>query len=128
LTIEDGILNTVKVAVICCGEIYRKGTLDRLLDWVENGGILIGYNIQNLRACETDESYQNTLFNEDSTPKKIGRGISFFIPIKVNLFEGIKQIIPGTQPLEIPLKEDIEYYQKNLFDPITEFLNHRAIM
>jgi len=97
-----------------------------LLDWVENGGILIGYNIKNLRACEIDESYQNILFNDDSMPKKIGKGVSFFISIKVDLVEGIKKIIPVIQPLIIPLMEDIEHYQRSLFDPMTEFLRSQG--
>ncbi|MBC7960851.1 MAG: hypothetical protein H7X94_13410, partial [Vallitaleaceae bacterium] len=122
LTIEDGILDTIKIAVICCGEIYKKQTLDILLKWVSEGGILIGYNIEKIRSAEADENYQSVLFNTQGGNKEIGKGISFYNPIKINLKEGQKEAITGAQPTFIPLMESNEYYQKNLLDPLTEFL------
>ncbi len=63
LTIADGILKTIKVAVICCGGIYRQATLDALAAWVNQGGILVGTNFDDLRAAETGESCLAKLFN-----------------------------------------------------------------
>ncbi|MEW5815391.1 MAG: family 14 glycosylhydrolase [Spirochaetota bacterium] len=102
LTINDGILNEIKYVMICGGEIYKKKTLDALTEWVMQGGVLIGYNLSDLRCAEYDESYGDKLFNLSGGEKVVGKGFSLYIPGE--------------------LKKDAGFCQKNIFDPITAFL------
>jgi formylglycine-generating enzyme len=121
LTIRDGILDTVKCAVICCGEVYRKETLEAVKSWVEKGGILIGYNIGQLQSVE-GEDYGNLLYNTAGGMKAVGAGVSLYIPVRIKLEKYDPDMIPGTKPAVITLVESLEYYQKNIFDLATEFL------
>lgn len=121
LTIRDGILNTVRCAVICCGEIYRKETLEAVKSWVEKGGLLIAYNIGKLQSVE-GEDYGNWLLDMAGGIKNTGAGFSLYIPVMVKLERYDPDMIPGTKPAVISLVESMEYYQRAIFDSITAFL------
>jgi len=84
LTISDGILSEVKVVILCGGELHRKATLQALRRWVEQGGILIGYNVNGIRTVEGDEDYMSSLFNPQGGERSVGTGASLFIPIAVS--------------------------------------------
>ncbi|MBL7005699.1 MAG: SUMF1/EgtB/PvdO family nonheme iron enzyme [Spirochaetia bacterium] len=128
LTIEDGILDGVQVAVFCCGEVYRSKTLMKILQWVEHGGVLIGYNISNLYSAEDDESFMDKLFNSEGGIKRIGKGKSLYLPIHINIIPPEKEWIVGTHSIKIGLVETITHYQKLVFDPITKFLEDNNIV
>lgn len=121
-TIQDGILDRVRIAIICCGELYRKETLEVLKHWVEQGGILVGYNFNDICSAENDESYGKILFNMDGGTKIMSKGVSFYISTRVLLKEYNPDIIPGTKPSEVVWEESEAYYQANVFDLVTQFL------
>jgi hypothetical protein len=124
VTIGDGILDTVKVVVICCGEIWRKKTLDALLAWVEKGGKLIAYNIRDLRSAEEDQSHMEILFDTNSRVKSLGKGKSLWIPVEVALRKYDSGVISGTKPTKAVFEESTVFYQTRIFNVITDFLTN----
>ena len=107
LTIADGILEQLKVVVICAGERYRKATLDTLANWVQRGGILLAYNLSNLRAVEDDTNYTAILLNPMGGEQRMGEGASFYVP---------GQWLPDSSTHDV---------QTHLFDALTDFLARR---
>jgi formylglycine-generating enzyme len=124
VTIGDGILDTVRVVVICCGEIWRKKTLDALLAWVEKGGKLIAYNIRDLRSAEEDQSHMEILFDTNSRVKSLGKGKSLWIPVEVALRKYDSGVISGTKPTKAVFEESTVFYQTRIFNVITDFLTN----
>lgn len=126
-TINDGILETVEVVMICCGRIYRKQLIEMLEKWLEEGGVLIGYNIDKIKILESEEQHTDRLFDYTGSIKKYGKGYSLYIPIEVLPNRNNQLSIIGTKPDVIELCESREYYQKNIFDCITSFLTSFGI-
>jgi len=127
LTIKDGILDTVECAVICCGQFFKKETLEMIFEWISKGGILIGYNITELHAAEDNKSYFETLFASIGGNKVVGRGVSFFIPVQVAAKEEQNNAKEKSKTTENSFEKSFAYYQKNLFDEITDFLTSNSI-
>ncbi len=104
LTIADGILSRLKVVVICGGELYRKATLEVLVTWVRQGGLLVAYNLRGLRTVEDDTDFTMRLLNPLGGERRFGKGASFFVPGK----------------LQRDMSEAEQ--QKSVFDAVTTFL------
>ena len=126
-TIMDGILETVRAVLICCGGIQRKATFDALLSWVERGGILAAWNINGLQIVETGDDVSGMIFNCAGGIRQIGSGESFFLPVRVRIDPAQKEEIIGTQPSSIKLIDSLDELQRTIFDPLSSFLASRSI-
>jgi formylglycine-generating enzyme required for sulfatase activity len=126
-SIRDGILDTVRVAVICCGEIQWQATVDALQSWVERGGILAAWNIGGLRIAENNNDALGTLFASKGGTRRFGKGETLYIPVRVRIEPQLKESIIGTQAMEIRLLDSLEHLQKVVFDPLTDFLASHSI-
>lgn len=108
-TIADGILQNLRVVILCAGQLQRKATIDALTDWVKNGGLLVAYNLTDLRCAETDETLLDQLFNTAGGNKTVGKGATFYLP--------------GERPL--PWTPDAHSHgimQQAVFTPLTNWL------
>lgn len=126
-TILDGILDTVRCIFIPCGEIFRKETLDALLQWVEKGGLLAAWNIKDIHCLETGENWGERLFAMEGGIRPVGGGKSLFLPVRVALKEYDRNVIPGSKPLKYEWERSIGYYQDVVFTPVAEFLERNGI-
>ena len=131
LTIKDGVLDTIRIAIICFGGFYRKETLEKIGDWVNKGGLLIGYNFADVRSIEDDECYYGrVLFDMRGGEKRVGKGTTLYIPVRVTLKENTPgeylDILVLARQLGIPFADSHAYYQEHLFKPMTEFLHRQG--
>ncbi len=120
-TVGDGILEDLHYLIIGTGEMFRRKTLDILWNWLQKGGLLIGYQVQELRALEDNRNYWDKFFNRKGGEKKIGAGKSLYLPVVINS-DHLLDVISRSELPDKPLVKDMEYYQQNLCDPMTKFL------
>jgi hypothetical protein len=115
LTIADGILGAdggVKALIIAVDGCYRAKTLMAIRDFVSRGGLLVGINLRELKALEDDRDWMPELFGGGNalllSAGKMGHGKPTGT---LSVFE-----------FDAGSPEKIEELQKNVFDPVTEFL------
>jgi hypothetical protein len=131
LTIADSILQHIKVAVICGGEFYRKATLEALKQWVEQGGLLVAYNMPSLRAVEDNTDYLSALFNPQGGERSVGQGASLYI--SQDPIAGVPKAERrprSADPVAGMLAEQpalVNAYQTRLFDLVTAFLTAHGL-
>ena len=125
-TIADGILDTIKVAVICGGQLWRKATLDALLAWVRRGGLLVGYNVADLRAAETDESHLAELFNPAGGELRVGQGASLRVAVSLRQAQLERTGAHQAGNYQASVLQASEY-QASVFDVITDFLARQGV-
>ena len=70
LTIEDGILNTLRALILPLDGYYKTATLEKIRHFVEEGGLLVGINLSQLRDLEKDEDYLELTVSEQELVKK----------------------------------------------------------
>ena len=78
LTIQDGILSTVKAVVLTVGGHYRTATLKKLMNFVKNGGLLVGAGVQDLWGIEDGINYRDLLFAWQGE-KTLGKGKTLWL-------------------------------------------------
>ena len=124
--IGDSILQRAKWMMVYDAHWFRKQSLEKVLSWVENGGLLIASNTDSLCSLEDGENYFPRLFNPNGGEKKVGNGATLYIRHKLNRVTKVapvREIKPGEEPRE----GSCEQYQILLFDPMTRFLNDHGI-
>ncbi len=124
--IEDGVLQRVKWMMLFDARWARKQSLEKILAWVENGGILIAGNTDSLCSIEDGQNYFPRLFDTSGGEKRIGKGATLYITVKL---AEVKKIAPVSElkPGEKAQEGSCEQYQALFFDPATTFLNSRGI-
>ncbi len=125
-TVADGILETVKAVVLCGGGLWRAATLDALAAWVERGGLLVGYNFDDLRAAETGESRLAALFAANGGERRIGAGASFYAPVTLRQARLQQTGAHQAGQYQASVEAGAEY-QAGLFDAITAFLEKQGL-
>jgi hypothetical protein len=79
MTIADGILDSLRALVITMDGYYKTATLKAIRAFVENGGLLVGINLNELRDLDGDEDYLTILFGEDAKGQTLGQGKTLLI-------------------------------------------------
>ena len=125
--IEDGVLQRVKWMMLFDAHWFRKQSLEKIMAWVENGGLLIASNTDALCSIEDGQDYFPRLFNANGGEKKVGNGATFYIQRKLST---VKKVAPVRElkPGEKPQEGSCEQYQSVLFDPATKFLNAHGMV
>ena len=124
--IGDNVLQRAKWMMVYDAHWFRKQSLEKVLAWVENGGLLIASNTDSLCSIEDGQNYFTRLFNTTGGEKKIGKGATLYIQHKLI---AVKNVAPARKmkPGEKPQEGSCEQYQSLLFDPATKFLNSHGI-
>lgn len=73
LTVEDGILDTLRALILPLDGYYKTATLEKVRRFVEDGGLLVGINLSELRDLEKNEDYLEILFGKENG-KALGLG------------------------------------------------------
>jgi len=69
LTISDGILDTVDALIIPHGGYYKTATMEKILQFVRDGGMVVGIGLDELRDLDKNDDYLKILF-KDANPGK----------------------------------------------------------
>ena len=124
LTIADGLLDGLKALVITVGGYYKTATLERIRAFVENGGLLIGTDLRQLRDLDHDRDYLDLLFG--SRGKALGRGHTLLL--NQRLTGEIEATSTASSFRMRPLTpEQIAGMQRQVCDPITAFLAEHGV-
>lgn len=124
LSVSDGILHNIKALFITVDGYYRSSTLKKILDFTENGGLLVGIDIKTLRDLDEDKDYLEILFGNNRKTVKKGHTLL--------LGGSLGSVITESQTASQFLrrrgdKDAIEKMQKNICDPITTFLCEHGV-
>ena len=126
LTIEDGILQKPhgpKALIVALHGRYRAKTLEAVRDFVSGGGLLIGINITELGALEDDSDWLPELFGENG--RNLGKGCTLRLGGKIGQSEATGTL--SVFKFDAGSPEKIAELQKDVFDPMTEFLSARGV-
>ncbi len=74
LTIADGILEGLRALIIPMDGYYKTATLKAIRAFVEQGGLLVGIRLKELRDLDGDEDYLTILFGADHKGQTLGQG------------------------------------------------------
>ncbi|HUI63218.1 MAG TPA: SUMF1/EgtB/PvdO family nonheme iron enzyme [Bacteroidota bacterium] len=125
--IEDGLLATVKWMFVLNTHVSRQATLEKVLAWVERGGLLVVAGTDSLYAIEDGKNYFPLLLNPNGGEKTLGIGATLFIAdslLPAHSAQPARELQPGEKlPPGSP-----ESYQVRLFDPATKFLAKHGIL
>ena len=72
--IGDSVLQRAKWMMVYDAHWFRKQSLEKILAWVENGGLLIAGNTDSLCSIEDGQNYFPRMFNTKGGEKKVGNG------------------------------------------------------
>ena len=120
--IGDGVLHQIAWMMVFDARWFRKSSLEKIVTWVENGGLLIAANTDSLCSLEDGDNFFPRLFNVDGGEKRVGNGATFHIPGRLH---AVREVTPvrALKPGEKPAEGSCEQYQSVLFDATTRFLN-----
>lgn len=118
LTIADGLLDTVKVLVITMDGYYKTATLESIRRFVEDGGLLVGLQLDTLRDLDGDEDFLALLFGEKG--KALGQGHTLLI--RTDLEDAASILRVRTHEPAI-----IAAAQENIFHVMTAFLAEHGV-
>jgi len=127
LAIRDGALSAVQAVLLCTGTWYRQATLSALLRFLEGGGCLAAYNVQALRALETDESWTDRLLAPAGGERSIGRGMSLSLPVRVAIEPEDPELISGTRRPACRMDPPVEAWQALVLNPLAAYLRSRGV-
>ncbi|MBQ4575534.1 MAG: SUMF1/EgtB/PvdO family nonheme iron enzyme [Clostridia bacterium] len=118
LTIADGMLDQLKALVIVVDGYYKTASLEKVKKFVEDGGMLVGINLNMLRDLDRDEDYLDILFGEGG--KQLGKGRTLLIGGSIS-----GEIEDTTTSSNFVMKPGdaaaLEAMQKNVLDVMTAF-------
>ncbi|MBQ9416415.1 MAG: SUMF1/EgtB/PvdO family nonheme iron enzyme [Clostridia bacterium] len=120
LTVADGILDTIKALFIPVGGPYKTATLEKIEAFARKGGLLVGINLEELYDLDTHTDYLARLFGPDSPCRSLLVSGSFSGEIRET----------GTSSnyrMDGARQEQIAAAQKQIFDPITAFLEQNGV-
>jgi formylglycine-generating enzyme required for sulfatase activity len=126
-SIEDGMLDTMDAAILCCGRFHRKSTLDTLGGWLVRGGRLFVYNIDSLHPLDSDDDVLSDFLNPAGGEKKVGKGASFYLKQRVRVTLENPNAIPGTQVAHARMDRTEDELQKEVFGPLVDFLRAHEV-
>jgi len=124
LTISDGILDTLKALVIVVDGYYKTATLEKIREFAENGGMVVGVGLKSLRDLDRDEDWLEILFGDGR--KSIGTGRTLLIG---GAIKGEVEA-SSTSSNFILRRGDAasrDAMQKNVLDPMTEFFREGGL-
>lgn len=104
--ISDGALKKYRVLVMGAGSIEDEKVLDRIVKWVEAGGLLIRIRPEPIVTIDGSDEYQAKLFGEpvsaDSPSwthaKRVGRGYTMLVPDASRSREQIASVLRTLLP------------------------------
>ena len=117
LTIKDGILDGLKALVITMDGIYRTETLEKIRKFTENGGLLIGLKLRELRDLDKDEDWLKILFDKPNTLLLSAGLCGKVVPTSTS---SVFRMLP-------PTPEDIACMQREVCEPMTAFLKTHGV-
>lgn len=113
MTVSDGILDTVKALVITSDGYYKTGTMKKILDFAEKGGLVVGIGLKLLRGLDEDRDYLGLLFGENG--KAVGKGHTLLLGA------------PSGFSRRRGDREAAGIMQREIFGPMTDFLSSRGV-
>ena len=127
LTIADGILDGLRALIIPMDGYYKTATLERIKAFVESGGLLIGYNLNELRDLDNDADYLDILFGGKGCDGiTLGKGATKIIRGTV----GHSKVEPTSTASGFTVKntpEGLRVMQTEICDPLTAFLAEHGV-
>ncbi len=113
LTVSEGILDRVKVLIMSTDGYYKTATMQKITEFAEKGGLVIGIDIRLLRDLDGDKDYADILFGKSG--KAIGKGYTLRVSGSIPFLRRRGD------------KEATEKTQKEICDPITAFLAEHGV-
>jgi hypothetical protein len=125
--IEDGILNNVRWMFVLNTHFCRKASLEKIVAWVNGGGLLVGAGTDSLCAIEDGRNFFPAVFDPKGGEKRVGKGATLFVAAPLAPLHSVQ---PAGQfsPDEKPGPGVSEEYQLLLLDPATAFLTKHGIL
>ena len=117
LTISDGILDRLQALVITVGGWYKTATLEKIRQFALNGGMVVGIGLTELRDIDNGNDYLDILFGNGrkGTCMLIGAAVS-----------GTSENTNTSSNYRVSFS-DKGQMQKDIFDPMTEFLKEGGL-
>lgn len=105
--VRDDCLQNYRVLVLWEGMVCEKATLDKIKEWVNNGGVLLAYDFNKVRTFEGDISWFQDLFGyyKDLAPARVT--------------ERYLGTIPPQYRIQIGKPEFADYLMDSWYDPET---------
>lgn len=120
-SIADGILETFKMVILPWGDYYRRATIEKLREFVENGGLLVGLRLEKMVCIEDNTDVLSEFFGEQDQCRPIGKGRTLNTAVTLpGLIDDPRSCI-GTPFIDYPADHEAQWYQEHLFDRINVF-------
>ncbi|MCL2488262.1 MAG: hypothetical protein FWE80_06215, partial [Oscillospiraceae bacterium] len=117
-TITDGMLDDVKALVITMDGYYKTATLEKIRQFVENGGLLIGTKLRQLRDLDNDADYLPLLFADPERTLLLDAALTGqIVPTSTS---SVFRVLPPTETERAAMQRDV-------CDPMTAFLTARGV-
>ena len=119
-TIADGILETKKALFITVGGPYKAATLNAIKSFAERGGLLVGFNLDELYDLETHTDYLDMLFGPNKTVSSLLVGGKVGGQVK-------ETGTSSNYTMSASTPEEVKTMQAQVFDPVTAFLASHGV-
>ncbi len=125
-SIADNILNHYKMLILPWGSFYRRGTLEKLREFVQGGGRLLGLALNEMRCIEDDTDVFADFFASPDEARSLGKGYTLNTAVTLPGLIDDPRACVGTPFVDYPADQSAEWYQKNLFDKINAFAGNNV--
>jgi hypothetical protein len=123
-TIADGMLDGLRALVITMDGYYKTATLQKIRAFVENGGLLIGLNLNELRDLDNGEDYLDLLFGADGG-KTLGKGKTTLI--RGQMGAKVEETTTSSNFVLKNTREGMQAMQREVCDVATAFLAENGV-